>query len=481
MTTVERRETSRSGWRYRDEGRRDLRLDLLRGFALFAMAINHFGLHQSYLHSMSGRSNFLINAAEVFFFISGMTLGVIAFREPLRRSVERLLRRTAVVYFVVIGISLGFAVLALTTDLELWGTLPQVGFAGFGEWLAEIVTMRAAPFGADVLVAYVVYLGISPLALWALATGRWRALVAVVVGFYLLSQLAPQAVEIPVAAFRNLAANGPVFFGGLLIGWYRTSISERVAANPQSMRLVHIGNWVVIGVGIGLAMAYGRGFEGLPVLEGTLAEGFAVREEVMPLVPLLVVFLYLRFLWLVVDYLWLPLERALGLLLLPLGQASLFTYTAHLVVMPLFWNLPWFVEDVSRWAATLWVSAYVAVIYGAVRLRSFVRAKTLTSDTRRARLRRMPEAIVTGLLVLAVSTAALVADDRAAASAAEHAEARHEVEALIDHLEAQNVEYEVWEEDDWIEVEIDWKDPAAVEVVERFWEEWDPAEAGSEH
>ena len=65
--------------RYDNRTPRDVRLDLLRGFALFAMAINHVGFHNSIYHTVSGRSEFLINAAEGFFFISGMTLGFIAY------------------------------------------------------------------------------------------------------------------------------------------------------------------------------------------------------------------------------------------------------------------------------------------------------------------------------------------------------------------------------------------------------------------
>lgn len=54
------------GMKYTQEGKRDLRLDFLRGFCLFAMAINHGGL-DSYWQIITGGSVFLINAADGFF------------------------------------------------------------------------------------------------------------------------------------------------------------------------------------------------------------------------------------------------------------------------------------------------------------------------------------------------------------------------------------------------------------------------------
>ena len=45
------------------EGKRDLRLDFLRGFCLIAMVINHGG-PDSYWQIITGGSVFLINAAD---------------------------------------------------------------------------------------------------------------------------------------------------------------------------------------------------------------------------------------------------------------------------------------------------------------------------------------------------------------------------------------------------------------------------------
>lgn len=463
------------GWSWPGGQARDLRLDLIRGFALAAMAINHFGFSQSYLHDLSGRSNFLINAAEVFFFISGMTLGVIAAREPVDRSVRRLLRRVVVVYLTVVGIGLFFAVVALSTDLMLWGDLPALGFAELGGWVNGVLTLQIAPFGADVLVAYVVYLAVAPVALLALAHGRGRLVVAVVAGAYLLSQIAPGLVELPVAAFRNLVANGPLFFGGLLVGWFRSDLGRWVAAGGEGRRrALRVGDAALVLAGIALAVGYARGFEGFGPLGELVGTDFVTREMAMPLPSLVVVALYLRVLWLLVDRLWVPLSRTTGGFLLPLGQASLFTYTAHLVVMPVFWNLPGFEEDVTRAAATVWVAAYLGVIYAAVRVRAAVRSVALAEPDRAQRLHRGPEAVVAILSVALFAFGWTYADDRAEWRLAEAEASVEYAQALAGELEEQDIEFELWEDvDGYVGIEIDEDDPRAIGAVESFEETWD--------
>src|SRR4051794_8322784 len=69
-------DAKRSGWRYAEAGKRDLRLDLLRGFAVFAMVVDHIG-GVSWFHLLSGGNRFFVSAAEVFVFISGLMVGLI--------------------------------------------------------------------------------------------------------------------------------------------------------------------------------------------------------------------------------------------------------------------------------------------------------------------------------------------------------------------------------------------------------------------
>lgn len=454
--------------RYDDPSARDVRLDLLRGFALFAMAVNHVGFHNSIYHTVTGRSVFLINAAEGFFFISGMTLGFIAARDTMGNSVERLLRRTWVVYLTTIGIATGFAVLAVSTDLAVWGD--AAGFAGTsaGEFLANVLTLRWSFHGSDVLVTYVVYLAVAALALWLLHRGRGWVVAGALLLVYTMSQFYPEATELPVASFRNLASNSPVFFVGLLIGFYRRPFGEWwMRTSRPAMRLILDG--AVIAAAVGLIWLYATDCSAWPWLGTHLADTIGLREGAMPLLQLSIVFLYLRAFWLLADRLWVPIARLTGWLLLPLGMASLFTYTAHLAAMVVIFNLPGMSDDATATRATLIVTGYVAIIFGAVKLRAVIRSWLARQpEPRRALAGHLPATAAASLVVMVLATSPLWAS--LCPNEGELEEWRAEASALAEYLEAEGIAYELIDDEWFVEVEIDWEDERSVAAFEEFWE-----------
>lgn len=408
-TRADRRRSS--PWGYHDNGGRDRRLDLLRGYALAAMAVNHFGLHQSYVHAVSGRSSFLISAAEAFLFISGFTLGYISLGRGTEAVTARLWSRTSVVYLATIGITFGLTAVALSTDLALWGEFAAGDWSSVWEWMAQVITLRTAFNGADILILYVLYLAAAVVALRLMTQGRSAVVFAVVVGLYALSQLAPpEATALGFASFRVLIPNAPLFFGGLLFGYHRHDIARWWSRVPGRA----IVDALTLAGAVALGWLHVRGYGSLGWL-GEWINGDELdaplgrRETQMPLAAMAVVGLYLRAGWIVTDALWQPLRRGLGWFLLPLGEASLFTFTMHLVAIPLVINLPmWGGEDVGRLPATAWVALYLAVIWVAVRLRSVLLDWLRRGDPRRELIRRRgPAVVVAGLasLVLAASVA----------------------------------------------------------------------------
>lgn len=64
------------GWRYAEDGAWDSRFDLLRGFAVFAMVVDHIG-GASWADGLTGGNRFFVSAAEGFVFISGMVVGIV--------------------------------------------------------------------------------------------------------------------------------------------------------------------------------------------------------------------------------------------------------------------------------------------------------------------------------------------------------------------------------------------------------------------
>ena len=88
---------------------RDLRLDVLRGYCVFAMIVDHVAW-LSPLHLLSGGDRFLFGAAEGFILISGLTAGIV-YRSLIGRggfpaAARKAFRRAFSLYLLAIGLTL---------------------------------------------------------------------------------------------------------------------------------------------------------------------------------------------------------------------------------------------------------------------------------------------------------------------------------------------------------------------------------------
>ena len=315
------------------DGKRDLRLDFLRGYALLAMTLTHLGL-SSPLIAITGGSRFLINAAEVFFFVSGYTIGVVAVGRPLGQQVMSRLSRTWLIYKYLILFSFLLSLVLWQSDLAWRRQGEAFGF------LVSVIYLKEAIWGMDILVAYVFYVGMAPLALWALHADRIKILVAAIVGVYLTALIDPWAANLEFAAFRNLTANVPVFFIPLILGFKHREITTWWQSQPWRKA----ADASVLLAGSLLLVAFI--LWGEQELWEEIFGSFAIREMLMPPQNLLLVFLYLRVLWLMVSHLWRFFMWVLGWLTIPLGQDSLFVYCMHSVWIEFFYLfldpiLPW--------------------------------------------------------------------------------------------------------------------------------------------
>src|SRR5215470_16014832 len=110
-------------WRYPEEGRRDLRLDYLRGYAVFAMICDHVaGI--SWFSPLTGANRFLTSAAEGFVLLAGLVLGMVygprIARSGWLAAADPIMRRASLLYGVTVGLTLVFVGLFEFTQLKLW-------------------------------------------------------------------------------------------------------------------------------------------------------------------------------------------------------------------------------------------------------------------------------------------------------------------------------------------------------------------------
>src|SRR5512135_3375076 len=108
-------------WAYPALDKRDLRLDLLRGFAVVVMVVDHFG-GSSWLYLVTGGNNFFVSGAEAFIFISGLVVGMvygaIALKQGIRAAQIKALQRAWTLYKLAVVLTLLFAAFSVTFGLE---------------------------------------------------------------------------------------------------------------------------------------------------------------------------------------------------------------------------------------------------------------------------------------------------------------------------------------------------------------------------
>jgi hypothetical protein len=358
--------------------RRDLRVDLLRGFCIFAMVVDHFG-GDSWLYAITGGNRFYVSAAEGFIFISGFIMGQ-AYRAKRDRSglpaaMGDALRRARTLYIATVAMTLIFSALYLYTDITLWtGRDFGLGIDSWQEILVAAVTLHYTYHGTDILAMYTILLMVAPLMLLMLSIGEWWVVLIPSWLLWLIYQVYPEEAAVPwyirhgenfpIAAWQVLFVTGHVlgFYRGALTAWLQRFRRVRVM-------LVAIGLAITLGL-ISLAWGAENGF--FDVDPNVLDESFfkvALRPARIVAFMSVAIVAYTS-----ATYLWVPLRRVLGWLMLPLGQAALYCYIVHFFLIVLVYNLAPILANLpadvpQELLNVLLQAAVVLILWGLVRKR----------------------------------------------------------------------------------------------------------------
>jgi hypothetical protein len=323
--------------------RRDLRVDLLRGFCIFAMVVDHFG-GDSWLYAITGGNRFYVSAAEGFIFISGFIMGQ-AYRAKRDRSglpaaMSEALRRARTLYVATVALTLIFSALFLYTDIALWtGRDFGLGIDSWQEITVAALTLHYTYHGTDILAMYTLLLLIAPLVLLLLSTSEWYMVLIPSWLLWLAYQVYPEEAAVPwyIRHGENfpLAAWQVLFVTGHVLGFYRDGLT-RWLHHFRRLRVVTVALGLAVTLAL-ISLAWGaeNGFFDLD--PNVLNESFFK----VPLRPWrLVAFLSVAIVaYTGATYLWVPLRRVAGWLMLPLGQAALYSYIVHFFLILLVYNL----------------------------------------------------------------------------------------------------------------------------------------------
>ena len=73
--------------------RRDMRLELLRGFCVVVMVADHMGGERSWVYVVTGGNRIFTSAAEGFVLISGIVMGTVYLNVIRREGMNAMLRK----------------------------------------------------------------------------------------------------------------------------------------------------------------------------------------------------------------------------------------------------------------------------------------------------------------------------------------------------------------------------------------------------
>lgn len=335
-------------WRYAEDGRRDLRLDFLRGYAVFAMIADHVA-EISWFSPFTGANRFVTSAAEGFVLLAGLVLGMVygprIARSGWLAAADPILRRAAVLYGVTVGLTLVFVALFQFTDLRLWlDRTYGLGLADPVELVVGTLTLHFVYHGTDILLLYCVLIAVSPLLLLFLSRGHWLPILAGSWLVWLAHQYYPAQVAIPWTVTNSyyfpVAGWQVIFVSAMIVGFYREQAARFLGRVPMVAWLA------IFSAGLAFLIAFQRAYDTgrlaswpfLGVLAGDLYYQIFDKPSVA-IGRLAASAVVAGFAYSLVTLFWVPLRKALGWLLLPLGFNSLRAYGTHLLIIVVVYNI----------------------------------------------------------------------------------------------------------------------------------------------
>ncbi|MEV7874559.1 OpgC domain-containing protein [Microbacterium sp. NPDC089188] len=388
-------------WRYDDtSASRDLRIDMVRGFIIVVVVVTHIEVTSPFAYA-SLKAIGAITGAELFVLLSGIVLGMVFPAAVARagewgaavaawgRARKQYLVALAVILLVFAIGFLPFVDASAVTTFTDRGT----GEGGSGDsgrvydlypngerlldypppWYAvrQFLLLEMGPWPFNIMGLFVVLSLAYPALMWLIKRRLWWLVLALSWGVYVLHGIAPDVLRLPSQfdAVFPLALWQVLFTHGLVIGYYRRRIIRALTSLPGK---IGVGVFVVGYAGILVYLWAGQtyGFTPVPfpadLYAGLYDSGyqriFLEWGRLLDL-PLVLVCTYA-----VLTVAWKPIEKSMGWLWIPLGQASLYVFIVHVFFVLAVANIPG-LDRGSFWQGTLIHAAVIGIIFVMVRKR----------------------------------------------------------------------------------------------------------------
>lgn len=201
----------------RAKTKRILAIDLIRGFFLAVIMVDHIELYPNGWDFFTGKGRFWVSAAEGFFFLSGLLIGMIYKRRlhlGMKFIFRKMWQRAAELYIAGTALTFVFVSWVLWTHhAPIKDTLPNP--FPWPHYIKEALLTRFTYGWADFLVHFAVLMLFAPFIFYLIAKGRWWLAVAAAVTAWI---------------FRGQSFNLAwqiIFNFGILVGFYWQGIVNR--------------------------------------------------------------------------------------------------------------------------------------------------------------------------------------------------------------------------------------------------------------
>jgi hypothetical protein len=393
-----------TNWTYSDKSSRDARVDLMRGVAILFVVVNHVGM-TSFFQLLTQETIGFVSGAELFVLLSGLVLGMVygpKAQDNIGLVAQKTGRRAAKLYVTALAVVVLVFLLSLIPafNSEVLTTFTDQGTGGAGRSgagrtydlytgmqgllqfpvsgavIPAVLLLQFGPWQFNVMGLYVIMLLVSPLILLALARGKvlWVLLATTALyaaGTVFRFRLLPSQFEdsFPLLVWQVL------FVLGLVGGYYRRTIVAWLSAH----------RWVV-GACAAVTVAFALMSWANPYLANefdvrlaltsdanyrAVYDRFFGRTYLEPGRLLNVLTLLVTAYALLTAY-WKPIERAVGWLLIPLGQATLYVFIMHVVLIAVVANIP-ALQQGNIWLNTAAYALIVALLWVMVRTKFLFR------------------------------------------------------------------------------------------------------------
>ena len=316
--------------------------DILRGYFLVGILIDHLAFFPNGLDWWSARGGLFVSMAEGFFLISGILLGIIrgakAVDMPFQKVTKLLLGRGFRLYIISVILTFIFTALAWLFFMDTPGLKFDVAPAGTPIWqlVWETLTLQYFYGWAGYLRLYAVFIVLSPLFVWLLRKGRWYIGLLACVGIWLLFP-DPLTTEGLDQERAQLLSWQLIFFMGMTIGFYWADLTEfwnKLSKKVQQGIFITMCATTAITLLTNVAimmttMGYDFSFIGIvPQMQHDLYVTFFDKEQ-LPLARILLFMLWFWTAFSLVRKFEKPIIRWMGWLLVTFGTNSLYVYTVN--------------------------------------------------------------------------------------------------------------------------------------------------------